>query len=121
MAIVCACLTTLRPLFVGVNLSFLSSLSWKRSNSTSSSSAKSKRPWSSLKNDGESDQKKEDKLMSSLYERHKSDMEILGFEMENKTGKQESKVVAESVEGEEEIREVGSFVPMRAKSGDSMV
>ena len=121
MAIVCACLTTLRPLFVNVNLSFLYSLSWKGSNTSASSSAKSKRRWSSLKNDRESDQKKEEKLMSSLYERHKSDMEMLGFEMEDKAAKQEPKVLAESVDSGDNIQEDGALAPVRVKIGDSMV
>ena len=123
MAIVCACLTTLRPLFVGVNLSFLHSISWKGSHSASSSSSavKSKRRWSNLRSDGESDQKKEEQLMSSLYERHKNDMEMLGFERVDGAGKQGPEALAENEVREDNIRENDTFAPLRVNIGDSMV
>lgn len=84
MAIVGACLATLRPLFSGVDSHFLSSLSWTSRRITSSSSGKSGGWWLSRKDSSKSDQKKEKKRSELRPERHKSDAELVRSEqMEN--------------------------------------
>ena len=81
MATVCACLTTLRPLFVGFNISFLSSLTWSGRPSPYSSSAKNKeRRRSDLKYDGESDNIKKEKQMQWPSARRESEVELYNFD-----------------------------------------
>ncbi|KAM0794903.1 hypothetical protein BDR22DRAFT_939785 [Usnea florida] len=81
MATVCACLTTLRPLFVGFNISFLSSFTWSGRPSPYSSSAKNKeRRQSDLRYHGESDKIKDEKQMQWPSARGESDVELYDFD-----------------------------------------
>ena len=78
MATVCACLTTLRPLFVGFNISFLSSFTW--SGKPSPYSSKKERRRSDLKYDGESDKTKNEKETQWPSARRESDVELYKFD-----------------------------------------
>ena len=81
MATVCACLTTMRPLFVGFNISFLSSFTWSGRFSPYSSSEKNKdRRHSDLKYDGEGDKAKKEEQMQWPSARRESDVELYHFD-----------------------------------------
>lgn len=80
LAIVCACLTTLRPLFAGVDLDFRSSLTRFSRYTASSSSTKSREQWSDLNVDPESDWEKEERRLRRLSERLKNGKEVTGFD-----------------------------------------
>ena len=80
MAIVCACLTTMRPLFTGLDLSFLSHLTWKGRGTFSSFTASSKGRRSDLMDDGRKDSRKEDHCTRPPYESHRSDSQLLVLE-----------------------------------------
>ena len=81
MATVCACLTTLRPLFVNLNISFLSSFTWSGRPSPYSSSAKNKeRRQSDSRYHGESDKIKNEKQMQWPSARGESDVELYDFD-----------------------------------------
>ena len=77
MATVCACLTTLRPLFVGLNISFLSSFTW--SGRPSPYSSKKERRRSDMKYDGECDKTKDEQQMQ-WPARRESDVELYNFD-----------------------------------------
>ena len=78
MATVCACLTTLRPLFVGFNISFLSSLTWSGRPSPYSSEKERRR--SDLKYDGESNKTKNEEDVQWPSARRESDVELYNFD-----------------------------------------
>ena len=81
MATVCACLTTLRPLFVGFNISFLSSFTWSGRHSPYSSSAKNKaRRRSDLEYNGESNKIKNEEQVQWPSARRESDVELYNFD-----------------------------------------
>ena len=81
MATVCACLTTLRPLFVGFNISFVSSFTWSGRPSPYSSSAKNKeRRRSDLKYEGENDTIKKEEDVQWPSARRESDVELCNFD-----------------------------------------
>ena len=80
MAIVCACLTTLRPLFAGIGPNFHFSLPWTSRSTASSSSTKSRGRRSDPSGDPESDQEREEKRIRSLSERLKRETEVMGFD-----------------------------------------
>ena len=124
MAIVCACLTTLRPLFAGVDLNFLSSLNWTSRPTPSSSSAKSNRRRSDLKDDPGSHQGKEKKRIRWPSERLKSDMELAGFEQLVNVGVQGGISVTATIESSRtkySWQEDGAPTAARVKSEESFV
>ena len=96
MAIVCACLTTMRPLFIGFDPSFLSPLTWRGRSTFSSFTANSKGRRSDLTDDRGKDSKKEEERTRPLYESYKSDSQLLGLEQLASPGTQESVVSVES-------------------------
>lgn len=123
MAIVCACLTTLPPLFAGLH-NFLPSLSWTSRRTASSSSAKNNGRRSDLGIDPESDQKIEKRPMRWPSERRKSDMELSGFEQLANAGMQGGisfLEIAESERTEHSLQEDGASTTARAKSEESFV
>ena len=124
MAIVCACLTTLRPLFNGIDLGFLSSLRWTSRRTASASSANSKGRWSDPTIDPESDRKKEEERMRSLPGRRKSDTELLGFKQVVNTGTRGGTAFMERAESSKRgnpWQEDGMSTSARAKSEESFV
>lgn len=82
MAIVCACLTTMRPLFAGINLSLLSSISWTGRTTASSSSTKSKGRCSDLIDDQGNRQEKEKRRTRLVFEHGESDIQFLAYRHE---------------------------------------
>ena len=123
MAIVCACLTTLPPLFAGLD-NFLPSLSWTSRRTASSSSAKNNGRRSDLGIDPESDQKIETKPMRWPSERGKSDMELSGFEQLANAripGGISFLEEAESGRTEHSLQDDGGSTMARAKSEESFV
>lgn len=124
MAIVCACLTTLRPIFTGISLDFLSSLRWTSRRTASSSSANRKGRWSEPNFELESDQKKEEERIRSLPERRKSGTALSGFEQVINAGTQEGIAFMERAESSKRggsWLEDGSSISARAKSEESFV
>ena len=108
MAIVGACLTTMRPLFAGVDLSFFSSINWTGRTTASCSSAKSggRRLHGS---DGPTrTQEKPGKSMRWIFEDRKSDIKLLAFEHVESAGTQETIVFVERAEGEIMMLEDGT-------------
>ena len=124
MAIVCACLTTLRPLFTGISLDFFSSLRWTSRRAASSSSANRKGRWSEPNIELESDQRKEEERMGSLPERRKSGTGLLGFEQVVNAGTQGDIAFMETAESSKRGSswlEDGTSITTRAKSEESFV
>ena len=78
MAVVCACLTTLRPLFVGLDLKILSSFRWTSRRGASFSLAKSKGPWSDGRDGSDSDPIKG--RITPQWERREDDTELVKLE-----------------------------------------
>lgn len=79
MAIVCACITTFRPLFAGIDLKLMTYLNWNGRRTASSSLAKTKGRWPDRRNDPESDLKKA-KRMRSLSGCREGDLEMLNLD-----------------------------------------
>lgn len=124
MAIVCACLTTLRPLLTGISFDFLSSLRWSSKRTASSSTANGKGRWSDPSLEPESDQGKKEARTGALAEHHRRDIELLGFEQVVNAGAQGDITIVESTESSRRGSswlEDGTTVPSRAKSEESFV
>ncbi|CAD6563519.1 MAG: hypothetical protein ASARMPRED_000008 [Alectoria sarmentosa] len=130
MAIVCACFTTLRPLFAGVDFNFLSALRWtsRRTASSSSSSAQSKgRRLPDPREEGsESDEKRQEnnRMDRSPERHHKSDIELVEFEQVLDAGTREAIGSAERAESERRWnywREDGASTSVRARIEESFV
>ena len=117
MAIVCACLTTMRPLFTGFDLSFLS-LTWKGRSTFSSSTANSKGRRSDFMDAQRKDSKKEEKRTRPPYESHGSDSQLLGLEQLASPETQDSIV---SVESQTMSLEDDTSTSLRVERGTSMV
>ena len=118
MAIVCACLTTMRPLFTGFDLSFLSSLTWRGGSTFSSFTANSKGRRSDLTGDRKEDPRKEEERTRPPYESHRSDSQLLGLEQLAGPVTQESMV---SVESQNMSLEDDTSTSLRVERGISMV
>ncbi|CAF9926230.1 MAG: hypothetical protein ALECFALPRED_003396 [Alectoria fallacina] len=121
MAIVCACFTTLRPLFAGVDFNFLSALRWTSRRTASSSSAKSKGRRTDRREGLESDQKRQE---NRSPERHKSDIELVQFEQVLDVGTQEAIRYAERAESSRRWnnwQEDGASTTVRARIEESFV
>lgn len=118
MAIVCACLTTVRPLFAGLDLSFLSSINWTRRTTTSSSSANSKGRRSDLSG---SLQGKEKKFMRLHFKYRSSDMQLLDIEQTGSPGVKVDTAFVDRAERQNESLEDGTFGTLSVKSAVSMV
>ena len=121
MAIVCACFTTLRPLFAGVDFNFLSALRWTSRRTASSSSAKSKGRRTDRREGLESDQKRQE---NRSPERHKSDIELVQFEQVLDVGTQEAIRYAERAESSRRWnnwQEDGASTTFRARIEESFV
>lgn len=124
MAIVCACLTTLRPLFTGISLEFLSSLRWTSRRTASSSSANRKERWSGPSLELESDPKKEEERMGSLPERRKRGTGLLEFQQVVNAGTQGAIAFTERAESSKRGSswlEDGTSISAKAKSEESFV
>ena len=118
MAIVCACLTTMRPLFTGFDLSFLSPLTWRGRSTFSSFTANSKGRRSDLTDDQRKDPRKEEERTRPPYESHRSDSQLLGLEQLASPGTQES---VASVESQNISLEDDRSTSLRVERGISMV
>lgn len=124
MAIVCACLTTLRPLFTGIDLTFLSSLSWTTRRTASTSFAKSKRRWLDPKDDPRSKRREEEKRIRSLSEPRDDDIELLGFEQAVNAGTQGGITFMEkatSLKNEDSWLDDSISTTIRVRSEDAFV
>ena len=118
MAIVCACLTTMRPLFTGFDLSFLSSLTWKGRNTFSSFTANSKgRRWDLVDDRGKNTRNEEERTRPP-YESHRSDSQLMGLEQLATSGIKESML---SVESQNILLEHDPSTSLRVERGISMV
>lgn len=118
MAIVCACLTTMRPLFTGLNLSFLSLPTWKGRSTFSSFTVSGKGRRSDLINDRKQDSIKEEERTTPPYESHRSDSQLLRLEQLASPATQESMV---SVESQNISIEDDASTSLRVQRGISMV
>lgn len=118
MAIVCACLTTMRPLFAGLDLSFLSSINWTRRSSTSPSSANSKGQRSTLSG---SVQWKENKWIRLPFKHRTSDMQLLDVEQAASPGVQADTMYMERVKMHNESLEGDTSGTLSVESAFSMV
>ena len=109
MAIVCACLTTMRPLFTGLDLSFLSSISWTGRANASSSSTKSKERCSHSKDD--------------LGKHQGKDVQFLAFghEVEDVSKGGTILFVERTMEREDTPLEDGTSSPLTTERGGSLV
>ena len=96
MAIVCACLTTMRPLFTDFTLSFRSSLTWKGRSTFSSFTANSKGRRTDLTDDRRQNTIKEEERTTPPYETYRSGSQLLRLEQLASPGTQESIVSVES-------------------------
>ena len=123
MAIVCACLTTMRPLFAGINLSFLSSISWTGRTTASSSSTKSKGRCSDLKGDPGNHQEKEKRRTRLLFEHGESDIQFLAYGHEAEDGSKGGTIVfVERTTGREDTQlEHDTSSPLTTERGGSLV
>ena len=98
MAIVCACLTTMRPLFTGFDLSCLSSFTWRAKSTFSSFTANSKGRRSDFTDDQRKILTKEEERTGRQHKNHRSDCQLLGLEQLASPAIKESPVSLESQE-----------------------
>lgn len=118
MAIVCACLTTVRPLFAGLDLSFLSSINWTRRTTTSSSSANSKGRRSDLSGSLQGQEKKFKRLS---FKHSSSDMQLLDIEQTGSPGVKVDTAFVDRAERQNESLEDGTSGTLSVKSAVSVV
>ena len=118
MAIVCACLTTMRPLFTNFDLSFLSSLTRRGRSTFSSFTANSKGPRSDLMDDRWKESRKEEEHTRPPCESHRSESQLLGLEQLASPGTQRSTV---SVKSQNVSLDDYRSTSLRVERGISMV
>ena len=121
MAIVCACLTTLRPLFAGLDRSLLSSINWTRRSTASSSSARSKEQRSDLRDEIGRLQGKEKKFMRLPFKHRNSDRQLLAFEQIVSPGIQGDTVSVERAERQNKSLEDDTSGAFKVESEVSVV
>ena len=121
MAIVGACLTTMRPLVAGVDLSFFSPINWTSRITASCSSAKSGGRCSHGSDGSKRTQETPGKSMRWVFEDRKSDIKLLGFEHLEGAGTQETIVFVERAEGEIMMLEDGTPSLSSVERGRCMV